>query len=58
MNKRTLVLRRELLAELTDADLGVVAGGQPVPPSSDCPDNTYYCITGPGMCRNTRIICA
>lgn len=57
MKNRKLVLRSEQLAELADSELEAVAGGQPVPPSSDCPDNTYYCITGPGMCGNTRIIC-
>jgi hypothetical protein len=58
MKKRTLVLRRELLAELTDADLGLVAGGQQQQPTTDCPDNTYYCLTGSGLCKGTRIICS
>lgn len=50
MNDRTLVLRRERLAELAEADLGHVAGGRPIYPSHDCPDNTYYCITGAARC--------
>ncbi len=47
---RTLVLRRERLTDLTAADLGAVAGGRPLYPSQDCPDNTYYCITGAARC--------
>ena len=47
MAHRTLVLRRERLEELTPGDLaGVVAGAR----TTDCPDYTYYCITGPAMC--------
>ena len=56
---RKLTLRREQLAELTTADLGgVVAGAPPGPETSDCPDYTYYCITGYAICRSTRLICA
>ena len=50
---RKLALKPERLTELTAADLdGVVAGAPPAPPSSDCPDNTWYCITGGAMCRS------
>lgn len=39
---RTLTLRREALAPLSDADLAAVAGGQEAPPTIDvCP------LTGP-----------
>lgn len=47
--QRSLVLRRERLAQLTAADLSVVAGG--APPTWDCPDMTYYCLlTGQLVC--------
>jgi hypothetical protein len=54
MVKRTLVLRREALDELTTGELAEVAAGAR---TSDCPDYTYYCITGPAICRETRITC-
>lgn len=58
MARRTLVLRREQLTELTSADLDrVVAGAPPAPPTEDCPDNTYYCITGHAICGETRALC-
>jgi hypothetical protein len=56
--KRSLVLRRENLSEITPAELSDVAGGASQPVSCYCPDNTYYCITGPAMCRESRIVCA
>jgi hypothetical protein len=49
--KRTLVLRHESLAPLSDGELAGVAGGRPRYPSEDCPDNTYYCLTGPQWCN-------
>ncbi len=59
MKKRTLSLRAETLAELADADLGVVAGGASQPGATcNCPDYTYYCLTGYAMCRDSRIICS
>lgn len=42
--KRALVLRREHLSGLADAELGAVAGAQAGPETSNCPDYTYYCI--------------
>ena len=56
---RTLVLRRENLSDLTANDLAGVVGGNQPQPSSDCPDNTYYCITGPAICKiESRVICS
>jgi hypothetical protein len=55
---RRLVLRRERLDELTTDELGGLAGGAPPQPTSDCPDYTYYCITGPAICTPSRIICS
>ena len=52
MAKRTLVLRKEQLAELTDPELAGVAGGAK---TNDCPDYTYYCITGPRICDLSRL---
>ena len=48
---RKLVLKRETLAELADADLRAVAGGNSQPGATcNCPDYTYYCLTGPAIC--------
>lgn len=59
MNRRSLVLRREQLADLSPSDLGVVAGGATQPGGTcDCPDYTYYCITGWAMCRDSRLLCS
>jgi hypothetical protein len=52
---RRLVLRRERLDELTTDELGLLAGGVPPQPSRDCPDNTYYCLTGPRVCDLSRL---
>ena len=53
--KRTLVLRRRQLAELTTEDLlDVVAAAAP---TKDCPDHTYYCVTGTAICQS-RVVCA
>ena len=41
MKRRTLVLKKETLTELTSAELGGVAGGQAATPN--CPTNT--CVT-------------
>lgn len=50
MNRaRKLVLRRETLAELTGDDLQAVFGGNSRE-TCNCPDYTYYCITGPAIC--------
>jgi hypothetical protein len=58
MVNRRLVLRREHLDELTTGELSAVAGGaQPPAPTKDCPDYTYYCLTGPAMCHS-RVICS
>ena len=52
---RKLVLRSEHLTELTTTELtGVVAGAREEP-TKTCPDYTYYCITGPAICKS--IIC-
>lgn len=56
MTHRKLVLRRELLSELSDADLTVVVGGASVEASCQCPSASYYCITGYAIC--SRLICA
>jgi hypothetical protein len=49
-----LVLRADRLTELTTDELtGVVAGAQ----TTNCPDFTYYCLTGPAICGGTHIIC-
>jgi len=59
MNARTLVLRREQLVELAANDLVEVAGGASQPGATcACPDYTYYCITGPAICANSRIVCS
>lgn len=55
---RTLTLAAERLAELSGADLAAVGGGQERQPTYDCPDYTYYCITGYALCRSTRFVCA
>lgn len=57
MTTRTLVLRRERLAELDATDLAAVAGGRPRQPSEDCPDWTHPCITGPQWCALDSILC-
>lgn len=54
MTDRRLVLRRERLAELSTADLGAVVAGAA---TKDCPDYTYYCVTGPVVCDLSRITC-
>ena len=57
MTNRKLVLHREQLAELSDADLVEVAGGASQPGNTcACPDYTYYCLTGYAIC--SRAICA
>jgi hypothetical protein len=55
MVNRRLVLRRERLDELSTHELGVVVGA--AAQTTPCPDNTYYCITGPAICAPSRIIC-
>lgn len=58
MARRTLVLRRERLTELSSADLGhVVGGAPPAPATKDCPDNTYYCVTGYAICGESQALC-
>ena len=58
MARRHLVLRREHLSELSVEDLSHVAGAQPPPiQTPQCPDNTYYCITGTARCGVTRLTC-
>ncbi|HEX8004163.1 MAG TPA: hypothetical protein VF519_15855 [Mycobacteriales bacterium] len=55
---RKLVLRSEQLAELSDSDLSGVAGGASQPGATcNCPDYTWYCITGGAMCGSTRLLC-
>lgn len=46
--KRTLTLKCETLAELTSAELGAVAGGQPV---------TYSCYTAAFTCMISQAVC-
>jgi hypothetical protein len=58
MTSRKLTLRREQLTELTAGDLADVVAGAPPAETTDCPDYTYYCITGYAICRSTRLICA
>lgn len=53
---RRLVLRSERLSELTTTELGEVVAGAPQP-TKDCPDYTYYCITGPAICDLSRRFC-
>jgi hypothetical protein len=56
---RKLVLRRENLSDLTAADLAVVAGGQQPQATTECPDYTYYCLSGPAICNlESRVICS
>lgn len=55
---RTLRLRREQLTELTTADLGGVVAGAPPAETSDCPDHTYYCITGWALCGSSKLLCS
>ena len=54
---RTLTLRRERLADLSPADLAAVVGGQTQQPTWDCPDYTYYCLTGPRLCQLSEFVC-
>ena len=59
MKNRTLTLRRENLSDLTASDLAGVVGGQQPQPTTDCPDYTYYCLTGPAICDiESRVICS
>ncbi|HWL36123.1 MAG TPA: hypothetical protein VNQ77_08000 [Frankiaceae bacterium] len=58
MTSRKLTLRREQLAELTTDDLSDVVAGATTANTKECPDYTYYCITGYAMCRSTRLVCA
>lgn len=53
MNNRRLVLRSESLTELSTGELGDVVGG--APSYEQCPDDTYYCLTGYGMCERNSI---
>lgn len=60
MNKRTLVLRRQQLSELTGEDLLDVVGAV-VPPTRDCPVRTFRdCITRTGPCEPQvdTVLCA
>lgn len=56
--KRTLTLRTERLAELTNDELTGVVGAAN---TKSCPDHTYYCATGYGMCGDlpgySRLYC-
>ncbi len=57
--KRTLVLRREQLSEISTAELADVAGGASQPGNTcNCPDYTWTCLTGPCICRDSRVICS
>jgi hypothetical protein len=58
MAKRSLVLTRERLTELTPDELTLVAGGVPDAVTKTCPDYTYYCVTGPAICGASRVTCA
>lgn len=55
MVNRRLVLRSERLDELSTDELGVVVGA--AAQTNACPDNTYYCITGPAICAPSHFIC-
>jgi hypothetical protein len=46
--KRSLLLRRHRLGELSTAELSAVAGA--APPSKDCLDRTYHCPTQAPEC--------
>lgn len=50
---RRLVLRSDRLTELTTAELADVVGGAQ---TKECL-GTYYCLTEPGLCDGTRVIC-
>ncbi|HVF04310.1 MAG TPA: hypothetical protein VNA20_05685 [Frankiaceae bacterium] len=56
--KRTLTLRTERLAELTNDELTGVVGGAN---TKSCPDYTYYCATGYAICGDlpgySRVYC-
>lgn len=52
--KRNLTLRRETLSELSDADLGVVAGAQADPSIGSCP--ILNCIPR-GISRDQFMTC-
>jgi hypothetical protein len=55
-SQRTLVLRREQLAELGESDLGAVAGAASQPGNTcNCPDASYICLTGGAIC--SKIVC-
>lgn len=52
---RRLALKPERLSELTTDELdGVVAGGTTAG-TKECPDYTYYCVTGDAIC--SRRVC-
>lgn len=56
--KRTLVLRREQLTELSSTDLAVVAGGASEPGNTcACPSYSWMCVTGGAICGETRVLC-
>lgn len=58
VHNRRIVLKAEHLSELTADDLGGVVAGAPPQPTEDCPDYTYYCITGYALCGDlTRPFC-
>lgn len=52
--RRTLVLRREQLTDLTTADLAGVVGAD-ARTQADCPDNTYMCLTGYAICGSSKL---
>lgn len=52
MTNRKLVLRREQLTALETGDLVLVAGGATGRDTCNCPDYTYYCLTGYAMCKS------
>ena len=59
MNRRSLVLRGESLTELAASELESVAGGASQPGATcNCPDYTWYCITGGAICGDSRIVCS
>ena len=59
MNRRSLVLRREQLAELETADLVVIGGGASQPGNTcACPSYSWMCITGGAICGDSRIVCS
>ena len=57
--KRTLVLRREQLSDISATELAEVAGAASAPGNTcNCPDYTWSCLTGPCICRDSRVICS